>query len=280
MKFNYEDKNIIFPDLSDFNLQQILDCGQFFRYEEISPQTFLIYTGDRQFKLSQQGDKLFVYNAVEEDAKFLYDFFDLERDYGKIKAFISKDDPVMAKACELGYGIRILKQNVFETLISFIISQNNNIKRIKGIIEKLCMNFGEKKEGPYGYYYAFPTLSRMIGLTPDDLSVINAGFRAKYIVDAVNKIAGGNVKIHNLQNMSYEKAKEELMKINGVGEKVANCVLLFGCNMLSSFPVDVWIRKTIGLLYNNDFDEKKLGPYAGIAQQYLFYYAYKTKLKV
>ena len=150
MKFNYEDKNIIFPDLSDFNLQQILDCGQFFRYEEISPQTFLIYTGDRQFKLSQQGDKLFVYNAVEEDAKFLYDFFDLERDYGKIKAFISKDDPVMAKACELGYGIRILKQNVFETLISFIISQNNNIKRIKGIIEKLCMNFGEKKEGPYG----------------------------------------------------------------------------------------------------------------------------------
>lgn len=272
MKILKQNGNLIYTELKDFDLLQTLECGQFFRYTQ-NEDTFTVFYRDKCRKLSYADGTLTVYGCDED--KEITDFFDLERDYGKIKETYSKlGDIHISEAYKYGGGIRILKQDVFETLISFIISQNNNIPRIKGIIDRLCEKFGKKIEGGY----AFPTPDELKGITVDDLDSLKAGFRAKYIVDAVNKVCDGEIDLENLKNLNYDDAKAELTRIKGVGEKVANCVLLFGCGHLSSFPIDVWIKKTINHFYGDNFNPEIFGDTAGIAQQYLFYYARSKKI--
>lgn len=247
------------------DLKQTLFCGQCFRFRELSEGEFDGFAGDKYVRLTQKNDGITI-NAPENDMEFWKEYFDLSLDYlALLKDFGS--DGTLRAACE-GRKIRVLKQLPFETLISFIISQNNNIKRITGIIDRLCESFGKKTE----YGYAFPTPNALAGLAEEDLAPLRAGFRAKYIIDAANKVADGEVDFDKIRLLGDDEAREALKVIKGVGDKVADCVLLFGLYRTSAVPKDVWIKR-VNAYYYPDGLPKCVGNYAGIAQQYLFDYA-------
>ncbi|MCH5201150.1 MAG: DNA-3-methyladenine glycosylase 2 family protein [Oscillospiraceae bacterium] len=253
------------------DLQQTLFCGQCFRFRTLEDGSFEGMAGDRYIKLRQTDSGASIVEAAEEDIPFWQDYFDMELDYGRLLSDFASD-PVLAAACK-GRGIRVLRQQPFETLISFIISQNNNIKRITGIIDRLCESFGHKVKGGY----SFPDPKTLAGLTVDDLAPLRAGFRAKYIIDAAQKVNGGEVDFERIALLPDDEAREALKVIKGVGDKVADCVLLFGLHRLSAVPKDVWIKRVIAHYYPEGLPEC-VGEYAGIAQQYLFDYA-RTDLK-
>ena len=173
--------------------------------------------------------------------------------------------PILKDAAKNAPGIRILAQEPWEALCSFIISQNNNIPRIKGIISRLCETFGKKS----GESYTFPSAETLAVLEPDDLQNLRAGFRAGYIIDGARKVASGEIDLEALRNMPIETAREKLMTIRGVGPKVAECTLLYGLHRLEAFPIDTWIKKAMSTLYEG-LKPEDFGEYAGIAQQYIF----------
>lgn len=274
--FNYEFKenNIYIYGIEEFDLPHTLDCGQAFRWSCDKNNIWSGVAFDKFLKLEKLNDGTVVlYNTTIKDFEEIWkDYFDLKRDYKSIVCVLSKNE-ILKKACEYSYGIRILNQAPFETLCSFIISQNNNIKRIKGIIERLCENFGEEKEG----YYTFPTPERIAELTLEDLSVLRSGFRAKYLLDAAKKVVNKEVDLSILKDMPLDDARKELMKITGVGPKVADCCLLFSHKHIDAFPRDVWIKRAMEVMFDGELPENAK-EFAGIAQQYIFFYARDTKL--
>ncbi len=260
---------IVIPDVRDLDLEQTLDCGQSFRWEKQNDGSFSGVAFGKYVNISLDGTDMIIKNAAPEDEKIWREYFDLELDYGKIRGDISKLHPVLEEAARYAPGIRILRQEPYEALCTFIISQNNNIKRIKGIVARLCESFGDEiDEG----VYTFPTAERFAELTPDDLAPLRAGFRNRYIIDSAKKVASGEVDLELCKTADYEAARAELMKITGVGVKVADCTLLFGMHRVEAFPVDVWMKRAMEKLFPgmsaNDF-----GEYAGIAQQYIFHYS-------
>ena len=260
---------IVFENIKDLDLKETLDCGQCFRWKERDDGSFIGVVHGRIAAASMDGDRLILDGAVEDDRDMWSDYFDLSIDYSDIKEKLSTLHPVMAEAARFAPGIRILRQEPFEALISFIISQNNNIKRIAGIVDRLCENFGEPIGGRM---YAFPTAERLAALEPDDLSPIRAGFRHRYIIDAARRVNSGDIDLEILREMPYAAAQKELMRITGVGVKVADCVLLYGLHRLDSFPLDVWMKRAMAVLFDG-MDPKVFGEYAGIAQQYIFHYS-------
>lgn len=255
-------------NLSDFELFDTLMCGQCFRFKEREDGSFSGVAMGKEITLGKKDDTLTLF-CSEEDFELWRVYFDLDTDYGKIKEDLSKIHPTLAEAAKFAPGIRILRQEPFEALISFIISQNNNIKRISGIVEKLCALFGDEiADG----IYAFPTLEALENVTVEDLAPVKSGFRAKYIVDAVSKVKSGEVDLEKVKSLSFDEAKAELMKIKGVGEKVAHCVLLYGFHRLEGFPMDVWMKRAMAVLFPENKGED-FGEFAGIAQQYIFHYA-------
>ena len=272
MNISFENNNtyIVSPDC--FSIAATLDCGQAFRWEEIVNGVWEGIANDRYLKIEQNDNELILHNVSEKDFyEFWEDYFDLKRDYN---AIISKiENEKLKTAAEYGKGIRILRQDPWETLCSFIISQNNNIPRIKGIINRLCENFGEKTNKGY----AFPTAQKIAILTVEDLAVLRSGFRAKYILDAAKKVAGGEIDLNSLKIVPTEKAREKLLKIYGVGNKVADCVLLFGLGHLDAFPKDVWIKRALNEMFGGELKETE-SEFAGIYQQYIFYYARENKI--
>lgn len=255
--------------LRDFDLGDTLLCGQCFRFKETEEGTYNGVAFGRELTLEKHDDILILFTSEEDFLNIWRSYFDLDLDYGKIKEELSGLHPTLAEAARFAPGIRILRQEPFEALISFIISQNNNIKRISGIVERLCQLCGEEIcDG----VYKFPTVEEMSDLSVEDLSPIRAGFRGKYIVDAVSKVKSGEVELKALEALSYEDAKAELMKIKGVGSKVADCVLLYGFHKLEGFPMDVWMKRAMAVLFP-DIDGSAFGEYAGIAQQYIFHFA-------
>ncbi len=260
---------IVIPDVRDLDLEQTLDCGQSFRWEKQNDGSFSGVAFGKYVNISLDGTDMIIKNAAPEDEKIWREYFDLELDYGKIRGDISKLHPVLEDAARYAPGIRILRQEPYEALCTFIISQNNNIKRIKGIVARLCESFGDEiDEG----VYTFPNAERLAELTPDDLAPLRAGFRNRYIIDSAKKVASGEVDLELCKTADYEAARAELMKITGVGIKVADCTLLFGMHRVEAFPVDVWMKRAMEKLFPgmtaNDF-----GEYAGIAQQYIFHYS-------
>lgn len=250
---------------SCLDLKQTLFCGQCFRFKEIGDNIYEGIAEDKFVRLKQLENGIEI-ETEEKDLPFWKSYFDFDLDYDKlIERFCL--DKTLKCACE-GRKIRVLRQAPFETLISFIISQNNNIKRITGIIDRLCECFGEKIEGGY----AFPTAKAMSKLTVEDYAPLRAGFRAKYIADAVSKVNSGEVDFEKIQKMSDDDAREALKVIKGVGDKVADCVLLFGLHRLAAVPKDVWIKRINAYYYPDGYPDC-MGEYAGIAQQYLFDYA-------
>lgn len=272
----YENNNVYIKNIKTFNLAQTLDCGQAFRWRETENGIWQGVAFGRLLKLEKTADgTVILYNTAKEDFENLWrGYFDLERNYDEIISKISTNN-VLKTAAEYGYGIRVLNQEPWETLCSFIISQNNNITRIKGIIEHLCENFGEDKGG----YFTFPTAETVAALTLNDLAVLRAGFRAKYILDAALKVSSGEIDLSSLSSLPTDDARKELMKIKGVGPKVADCALLFSHRHTSAFPRDVWINRAMDKLFDGNLP-KEAEEFAGIVQQYIFYYARETKLSI
>ena len=268
MEIITKDNGVRVKGVKDLDLAQTLDCGQSFRWVENDGKFSGVAYG-KKLDIYYDGDDLCLDNTTAEDFENIWkDYLDLELDYGKIRDEISGLHPVLKEACAYAPGIRILRQEPWEALCTFIISQNNNIKRIKGIVERLCESFGEKTDD----YYTFPSAERLAELSPDDLAPIRAGFRNKYIIDAAKKVSGGEVELEKCRTLEYEKARAELMKIKGVGVKVADCTLLFGLHRVEAFPVDVWMKRAMEKLFP-DMTENDFGDYAGIAQQYIFHYS-------
>ena len=255
-----------------FDIEQTFECGQCFRWNKNKDGS---YTGVAYGKVV---NIIHTENGVETDdeSSVWNEYFDLETDYNKIIETLFVTD-VMKNAITCGKGIRILKQDFYETVISFIISQNNNIPRIKGIVEAFCRKFGrEIKDG----YYSFPNAEDIAKLEREDLAFLKAGYRDAYIIDASRKIAQGEINKEIIFNGSIEEARAEISKIKGVGPKVADCILLFSAARGEVFPTDVWMKKVLTQLYGfenltpkaiNEFAKENFGNLAGYAQQYLFY---------
>lgn len=260
---------IVFHDITDLDLAQTLDCGQSFRWVEQPDGSFTGVAYKRSVSVRLKGGSLTIDGADEADRQLWSDYFDLSLNYGKIRADISKIHPVLSEAAGYAAGIRILRQEPYEALCTFIISQNNNIKRIKGIVQRLCESFGERL--PNGSF-AFPDAQTMSALTVEDLAPLRSGFRAKYLVDAAQKVASGEVRLEYCRTADYESARAELMKIKGVGTKVADCTLLFGLHRIEAFPLDVWMKRAMAKLFPG-MAPSDFGEYAGIAQQYIFHYS-------
>ena len=256
------DGNDILLRQSDFALDDTLDCGQAFRWEKISDNAYRGAFLNRQLTVScENGSDLFrLHDTTEEDFLGVWaDYFDLGTDYGEIKRRFSEDE-TLSKACAFAGGIRLLRQDSWEALSSFIISQNNNIPRIKGIIGRLC-----------SHYNGYPSAEDMRDETADSLGYLRSGFRAKYLVDAVSKVLSGELDLESVRTLPLDDARNALMKIKGVGPKVADCTLLFGFYRLDAFPKDVWVKRVLAQWYPNGLPDCTKG-LEGIAQQYLFHY--------
>lgn len=278
-------------EVKDFNLKDIFDCGQCFRWNEEPDGSF---TGvafgkvvNMTFEPSGEGaccGRLIIDGADESDYERIWrQYLDMDRDYGAIKELLGARDDVIKKAIKAGEGIRLLNQDNWETLISFIISQNNNIPRIKKCIEGICEKFGEELPEYRGKkYYAFPSFEVLSNVTLEDLADIKLGYRADYIIKTAKAVAADNgEKLYSLNKMTTKEAYDYLLSFHGVGPKVANCILLFAMEKYESFPIDVWVRRVMNHLYGfpeNDmksmasFAKETYGEYGGFAQQYLFYY--------
>ncbi len=274
LKFVSKNNNLHISGITNLSLSETLDCGQAFRWKEKENGIWCGAARDKYLELELKGDTLILYNtSLLEYKEFWENYFDLNTDYAGIISKIS-NNPILKEAAEMGKGIRILRQDSWEALCSFIFSQNNNIERIKGIIERLCENFGESLGNGF---YSFPTAEKIASLTPEDLDVLRSGFRAKYAIDAAKRVASGEIDLEKIAKMPIDEARGELVKIYGVGEKVADCTLLFGMYRIDAFPRDVWIKRAMEKLFPEGLPRETEG-FEGIIQQYLFYYARYKKL--
>lgn len=293
--------------LGKYSLKDTLECGQCFRYEETGSSgdctEYMTVVGDKVILVGQSvpGELIFPEISEEELISVAVPYFSLDTDCEEIKNDVLKntDSEWLRRAAEAGEGIAILRQDAWETLFSFIISQNNNIPRIRKIIKKLSAVYGENlcekngiKKCPLsltdktpcdeickgcGACYSFPTPEAVLS-EPERMLSANPGFRYKYLLDAAEKVARGEVNLNMIAAArSYEHTKTELMKIKGVGEKVAACTALFGFANYEAFPVDVWMRRAIDEYFGGNLDPETLGRYAGVAQQYIFHYIRNIK---
>ena len=242
------------------SLRDTLPSGQCFRFSECNG-VWTVKAG--------VGRSLRVLHVSQDDLRPITDdpfwarFFDLDTDYESLKAQFSAISPFMARACEYAPGIRILNQDPWEALCSFVVSQNNNIKRIMGIISRMCDFYGGG---------GFPTVDSLVDAREDDLRTLGLGFRAPYIVNTARAVHDGLIDLEKLKTIDIDDARAILMKVKGIGPKVADCALLFGCHRLDCFPMDVWMKRVMAECFPGQ-DKGIFGPYAGVAQQYLFHYA-------
>ena len=277
MKIEILKNKIIITNPQDFDIVQTLNCGQIFRFV-IDGNSAVVFSKDKRADITFNQNKI---EILTDDTNYFYNFFDLKTDYSKIKQTLSKDE-FLKPAIEYGGGIRIINNDAYEMLISFIISANNNIGRIKKSIEFLCSHFGTN----IGGYFAFPTLKQLKTATIKDFTAAGLGYRASQMFETVQKLTEQDIQ--NLKIMSLDDKYKFLLSLKGVGEKVANCILLFGLGVKNVFPVDTWINKVYNNLTNTEeTDRKKItkeltiryGNLSGYAQQYFFYYYRDNKLK-
>ncbi|MBQ9832382.1 MAG: DNA glycosylase [Clostridia bacterium] len=287
MKVYCKDNSIIIEDAQHFNAARSCNCGQAFRWHEQCDGSIFGVAHSRGITIRQKGDTVILENCDASDVDLWYDYFDLGRDYNAIEAKLLAD-PRLNVCVPYANGIRVFNQEPFEALISFIISANNNIKRISGIIEKICIYCGERREikDGSGYYYCFPTPERLSALTVEELQKLGSGYRAPYILSTARRIAKG-YDLKKLVGMDTATARKELLSFLGVGPKVADCILLFSLKHTDAFPIDVWMKRALRELFFENRDPSKaelaslmerLGEYSGIVQQYIFHYARESGL--
>lgn len=260
----------------ELDLVKTFECGQCFRWNADEGGVYTGVVRGYAARVWTEGEDIFIRSAAPE--ALWREYFDLGRDYAAISRSFSGGE-YLENCVRFGQGIRILRQEPWEALCSFIISQCNNIKRIKGIVERLCEAFGEVTELDGEKFYTFPNAARLAECTESQLAPLRCGYRAAYILTAARAVASGELKPDELIDADYKEAKRALLALNGVGEKVANCVVLFGLYHMEAFPIDVWIRRALREHFPPDFDPACLGEYAGLAQQYIFYYARENEKK-
>lgn len=267
--YKIQDNKIYITNSSDFNIKHICECGQMFRYYVEGEKYTIISSFERAVISPLNGG----YEIECSNVDYFISYFDLDTDYSAIKKSLCGE--IMTKAVNYGYGIRILKQDLFEMIISFILSANNNIKRIQKSLEYICINCGEKRDG----YYAFPTLEKLSECNEEFFKKAGAGYRASYLVSTIKTLL--TYPLQNLPTLSTSEARKELMSFKGIGRKVADCILLFGLARQDVFPVDTWIEKVYkDYFYEGEktrediskFLTDKFGVLSGYAQQYIFYY--------
>ncbi|MBE6071437.1 MAG: DNA-3-methyladenine glycosylase 2 family protein [Clostridium butyricum] len=292
-------------EVKNFKLKQTFECGQCFRFNKIDDNNYIVVAFEKVIELKQEGDNILIYNSSEEDVKDIWiKYFDLERDYLKIKNELSKDE-LLRKSVEYGSGIRILNQDPFEMLISFIISARNSIPSIMKTINKISSKYGSKIEYKDNTYYAFPTVDQIKDATLEEIQETGASFRSKYIIDTIanvymskkaTKLGDNNTSeefkkydLDYIKNLSDDECHAALQEFKGVGAKVADCIMLFSMEKYSAFPVDVWVKRAMIYFYGAEdaslnkiriFARNKFGKISGFAQQYLFYYARENKIKI
>ena len=264
-----------------FNLKYTLECGQCFRWECIEDNTYIGVIEDRVIKIKQQGNKLLIWSSLTTNLEqAVSKYFDLNKDYLFLEKEIAKIDKNVEESLKYSSGIRILNQPLFETIISYIISANNNIKRISRSVKDISRKYGKKVLFEKNEYYLFPTLEEIANITIDDLLECGTGFRARYIKNVINYFLDNKNFLMNLENMDTENARKSLMSLMGVGPKVADCILLFSLKRGEVFPIDVWVKRIMEKLYFKDntsikeiseYAKDKFGKYAGIVQQHLFH---------
>ncbi len=257
----------------NFSLKQISDSGQCFRMREEKDGKYSVIAKEHYLIVEQQGNEVTFYCDEKEYESIWCDYFDLNGEYKKYIESISVEDTYLVNAAKYGSGIRILKQDVWEMIITFIISQQNNIKRIRKCIDTICEKYGEAKASAEGEeYYAFPTPKALAAVTEEEFKACNLGYRSKYLVKTSRMIADGEFDINALYGLPYDEAERELMKLTGIGSKVADCICLFGLHMLDAFPIDTHIIKVLEEHYPKGFPFEKYPGFAGVLQQYIFYY--------
>lgn len=283
-----KEQKLVLRNIDCFELDHIFDCGQCFRWNKQKDGSYIGVISSGVLKVSKLNDSIYFEGMLNGNINsIVYEYFDLGTDYNVFKNRLSKVDDNMKKSIEFGKGIRILNQNLWETIISFIISANNNIPRIKGIIERISAKVGKRVEWNGEEYFLFPTIDELASLSVADLRALGTGFRDKRIFKTTQLILSGEVNLSALEKMNdTDLIRDELLKLDGVGEKVADCIMLFALKRFDSFPIDVWVRRVMNTLYIHNEDETKVskkdiklaannlfGDIGGIAQQYLFYWA-------
>ncbi len=278
---------VMINDLKDFDLDQTLLCGQCFRWTKEVDGSFTGVAFSSVINIKKTNyEEFYLDNTNIEDFENIWiDYFDLNRDYSIIKKKLFEndqtDEEIMKKAVEFGAGIRLLNQESWELLISYIISANNSIPNISRTILKLSETYGDKLVYNGKTYFSFPKPMDLLNETKESLLVCKAGFRCKYIVAAVIMIISDEINLANIGKLSYHEAKKTLMKIPGVGPKVSDCILLFSMRKHEAYPVDVWIKRVTEKYFLksetksseiSEFASKYFGDIAGFAQEYLFYY--------
>ncbi|WP_346888064.1 DNA glycosylase [Clostridium sp. UBA1056] len=284
-----EKGKVILKDVKNFELPHIFDCGQCFRWNRQDNNNYIGVAFGRVIEVEKNGDDVVIYNTDLKDFNDIWlNYFDLERDYSAIKGELEKDE-LLKKAVEFGTGIRILQQDPFEMLISFITSANNRIPMIKRAIENISKTYGKAIEYKSKTYYAFPTLEEFSVATAEDVEALGVGFRAKYIVKALEDLSNGIYNLNEIRLSDDDGCHEGLKNFSGVGPKVADCIMLFSMGKYSAFPVDVWVKRAMQFFYVapdvslpkiRQFARDKFGNLSGFAQQYLFYYARENNIKI
>ena len=282
-------EGIIIKGVKNFELDHIFECGQCFRWNKEANGNYIGIAYGKVIEIEKKNDEVTIYNINEEEFNILWcDYFDLKRDYTVIKKKFQKD-PLLKKSVDFGHGIRLLQQEPFELTISFIISSNNRIPMIKRAINNLSEKWGKTIEYKGKTYYAFPTIEDLEGATIEEIATCGLGFRSKYVRDTVHRIYTGEVSLETIKSEKDDICHEELQKLNGIGPKVSDCIMLFSMQKYSAFPVDVWVKRAMQFFYLapdvslpriREFARDKFKNLAGFAQQYLFYYARENNIKI
>ena len=275
-------------NVKSFELRDIFECGQCFRWNKQEDGSYTGVFKNNVLNVKKNKDEIIFEGICENEIQqTVENYFDLNRNYEKIKEQLSKIDQNMKMSIEYGNGIRILNQDLWETIISFIISANNNIPRIKGIIERLSEKYGDEIKYKGNKYYTFPTPEQLKNVTVEEYRKLGLGFRDIRLYETTKMILNKQVDIENMKNNPNTiEVREELLKLSGVGPKVADCILLFSdLKRFEVFPIDVWVRRVMNDLYIKNEDEtkvnkkqiekianEKFGDLAGLAQQYMFYW--------
>ena len=282
-----KEQKYIIENQESFELKDIFECGQCFRWNENEDGSYTGVINKGVLNVEKQGKKIIFIGMLDGDIKEAVRFyFDLDRNYEEIKRELSNIDKYLKTSVEYGKGIRILNQDLWETIISFIISANNNIPRIKGIIERISKKYGTEIEWNGEKYYTFPTPKQLGKATVEDLRSLGTGFRDVRIYETTRKVLNGEFDLYEIEKADTLTAREELLTLSGVGPKVADCILLFSTlKRFDVFPIDVWVRRVMNELYIKNEDENKVskkeimkiaeqkfGNLEGLAQQYLFYW--------
>lgn len=285
----------VLENYKSFNAKNIFECGQCFRWNLEDDGSYTGVFGENVLNVFEKNKKIIFRGACKGSIiKTVIDYFDLDTNYDKIKEELSKVDENMKKSIEHGEGIRILNQDLWEMIISFIISANNNIPRIKGIIEKISKKYGKPIKFNNKIYYTFPTPEELSVATVEDLRNLGLGFRDKRVYETTQMVFNGEIDLKELEKIeNTNELRKRLLEFPGVGPKVADCVMLFALKRFDSFPIDVWVRRVMNDLYIKNEDETKVtkkqiekiakekyGDLAGIAQQYLFYWKREENKKV